>query len=54
MPLPNNLVFVDTETTGGSTYRDRVIEIGIVRAVVSWIEHRRQVLVESRGHRAVL
>jgi DNA polymerase-3 subunit epsilon len=31
MSLPNKLVFLDTETTGGSLRTDRVIEIGMLR-----------------------
>lgn len=31
MPLPSTLVFLDTETTGGSLRTDRVIEIGMLR-----------------------
>jgi DNA polymerase-3 subunit epsilon len=29
--LPKKLVFIDTETTGGSSTRDRVIEVGAIR-----------------------
>src|SRR3984957_8147962 len=30
-PLPQDLVFVDLETTGGNAARDRITEVGIVR-----------------------
>lgn len=37
--LPNKLVFLDVETTGASIYRDRVIEIGLIR-----VEQGREVV----------
>lgn len=41
MELPDKIAFVDTETTGGNSQADRIIEIGIVRVergqvVASW------------------
>ncbi len=50
MPLPSKIVFVDTETTGGSTFRDRVIEIGIVRVENNRVVKKFQTLLNPERY----
>jgi len=44
--LPKTLVFIDTETTGGSSRRDRVIEIGAVRVENNQVVKTFQTLID--------
>src|ERR1700730_969413 len=46
MPLPSKLVFVDTETSGGSTRNDRVIEIGAIRVENNQVVKTFQTLID--------
>jgi DNA polymerase-3 subunit epsilon len=50
MNLPNNLAFVDIETTGGSSQYDRIIEIGIVRVENGSVVQTYQTLLNPDQH----
>jgi DNA polymerase-3 subunit epsilon len=50
MTLPNNLAFVDIETTGGSSQYDRIIEIGIVRVENGVVVNTYQTLLNPDQH----
>lgn len=48
--LPRKLVFVDTETTGGSAIYGRVIEIGIVRVEDGKVVEKFESLINPQTH----
>lgn len=48
--LPQKIAFVDIETTGGSSFYDRIIEIGIVRVENNEIVDTFQSLINPEAH----
>lgn len=50
MTLPENLAFVDIETTGHSSQYDRIIEIGIVRVENNKVVQKFQTLLNPDQH----
>lgn len=48
--LPNSICFVDIETTGVSTYYNRVIEIGIIKVVDGRVVKEYKQLVNPQTH----
>lgn len=48
--LPAKISFVDIETTGGSTYYDRIIEIGILRLEENILVKTFHSLINPQGH----
>jgi DNA polymerase-3 subunit epsilon len=50
MSLPNKLVFIDTETTGGSLRGDCVIEIGLIRVENGQVVKKFKSLINPQRH----
>lgn len=48
--LPENLVFVDVETTGSNPQSDRIIEIGIIRVENGQVVDKLDTLVNPNSH----
>lgn len=48
--MPNNLVFVDIETTGARSFYDRIIEIGMIRVEEGKIVKTFQTLINPLSH----